>query len=143
MVDVRDFPRKPAPPLSDDLAERARRHADAIMTLLSPLPPAEQEAVKRLLDEKLGTKATPHAGVVLGTVVRLFSAKDEWRVPELKGAITGAGVDAQPKDIYNALGYLTRRGYIRRLGYGRYLVEGALLTSAEDFGAEPSRYDDG
>ena len=59
-----------------------------------------------------------------------------WTVDDLKKTIEKAGVDAKPKEIYNAIGYLTRRKHIQRISYGRYIVDGAYIETSEDLGAD-------
>lgn len=78
----------------------------------------------------------------MGAVIRLLPSKTEWSVDDLKQRVESEGVVARPKEIYNALGYLTRKGRIRRIGYGRYLIGGAELITSDDLGGEPARYDD-
>ena len=75
-------------------------------------------------------------------MARILIHRVKWSVPEIKEKMAEHGVSAAPKDIYNAIGYLARRGYVRRVGYGRYVVDGAMLTTAEDLGGEPNRYED-
>lgn len=84
----------------------------------------------------------PRAGAILGAMAQILALRVQWSMPDIKQMIREHGIDAAPKDIYNAIGYLVRRGYVRRIGYGRYLVEGKLLTTAEDLGGEPARYED-
>jgi hypothetical protein len=61
--------------------------------------------------------AGPNAGDVLSAVVAALPAEGEFDTSEIVEA-----VDAPRKEIYNALGYLTRRKRITRLAYGRYQV---------------------
>lgn len=79
---------------------------------------------------------------MLGTVVKFLPSKSEWTVGDVKKQVAAAGVAATPKEIYNALGYLSRNGHIRRVGYGRYLLDGALMVSSDDLGGEPTRSED-
>jgi len=67
----------------------------------------------------------------------------EFTVEDAKKEVASQGVEATPKQIFNAIGYLARKGHIRRRGYGRYLVGGAELTATDDLGLEPARDDDG
>jgi len=118
--------------------QRAEQLASAVRTLIGELPEAEQY---RLLDElrrKLHPISTPQAGDVLSAIVRLFPKRREWTVEELKKDVHAQGVPAEPKEIYNALGYLTRTRKIQRIGYGRYIVEGMPFHASDDFGGAPS-----
>ena len=115
--------------------QRTEKIIDAIRTLLDALSPAEQERVLRAVRPS----ATPRAGEVLGAVVRLLPSKSEWTVGEIKQDVAAAGLEAQAKEVYNAVGYLARRGHVKRLGYGRYVVEGVGIVTSDDLGGEPAR----
>jgi len=121
-----------------DAENRAKKLASAVRTLISELPEEEQ---RRLLDElrrKLHPISTPQAGDVLRTIAMLFPRRREWTVDDLKRDVHAQGVSAEPKEIYNALGYLTRKRKIQRIGYGRYIVEGVAFQASDDFGGAPS-----
>lgn len=133
------------PPTSGqhDTAEqqRAKALASAVRTLIAEMPAAEQE---RLLDElrkRLRPISVPQAGDVLETIVRLFPKKPEWTVERLRERVQQEGVEVNAKQVYNALGYLRRKGKIQRVGHGRYMVDGALLETAEDWGGTPTRHE--
>jgi predicted transcriptional regulator of viral defense system len=64
--------------------------------------------------------------------------KQKWTTQEIKDDVESAGVKASAKEIYNAIGYLSRRGHVTRVGYGRYLVDGVAVVTADDLGGEPS-----
>jgi hypothetical protein len=133
----------PIPPSKRESADaagdqRAEKIASAVRTLIAELPEAEQH---RLLDElrkKLHPISAPQAGDVLSAIVRLFPKRREWTVEELKRNVRAQGVQAEVKEIYNALGYLTRKRKIQRIGYGRYIVEGIPFHASDDFGGAPS-----
>jgi RNA polymerase III transcription factor (TF)IIIC subunit HTH domain len=129
------------PPTSgqDDAAERQRAQAlaTAVRTLIAELPAAEQE---RLLDElrkRLRPISVPQAGDVLETIVRLFPKRPEWTVENLREKVEQEGIAVNAKQVYNALGYLRRKGKIQRVGHGRYIVGGGLLETTEDLGVGP------
>lgn len=118
--------------------QRAKTLASAVRTLISELPESEQH---RLLDElrhKLHPISAPQAGDVLRAIIKLFPKRREWSVEDLKKDVHAQGVPAEPKEIYNALGYLTRKRKIQRIGYGRYIVEGIPFHASDDFGGAPS-----
>ena len=117
--------------------ERAEKLAQAVRTLIAELPAAEQERLFSDLRKKLHPISTPQAGDVLGAIVRLFPRRAEWTVESLKQDVQEEGISANVKQIYNALGYLKRKGKIQRVGHGRYMVDGALLETAEDLGIGP------
>lgn len=137
MSNVAPIRRQPA-----DSESVAERKAAAIRELLDPLSAEERDAVLQRLTELLRPIPAPRAGQVLGTIVHLLSVRPEWTVDALKGEVQRRGVEAGPREVYNALGYLTRRGHIRRVGYGRYIVDGALLVTADDLGGETTRNED-
>ena len=115
--------------------QRTEKIIDAIRTLLDALSPAEQEGVLRAVR----SSATPRAGEVLGAVVRLLPSKSEWTVGEIRQDVAAAGFKATAKEIYNAIGYLRRRGHVKRHGYGRYTVAGVGIVTSDDLGGEPTR----
>jgi hypothetical protein len=80
----------------------------------------------------------PRAGEVLGAIVHLFPQRESWSVAELKQTIDDKGIMATPKEVYNAVSYLARKGHIRRVGYGRYLIDGIPVVTTEDMGGQPS-----
>jgi hypothetical protein len=133
MSRVISFPDQPADP-------NRQKISDAIKLLLSTLPPLDQERVLREITGEIQPIPAPRAGDVLGAVVRLLPRRrTEWTIDEIKQGVAEQGVPASAKELYNSLGYLTRKKRIRRVGYGRYLVDGGLLETADDLGLEPAR----
>lgn len=110
--------------------------------LLSALSVPEQQRILQEVMNTLSPAATPRAGKVLGTIVRLLPHRSEWTVTDVRQEVESEGVEATTKEIYNALGYLTRKRRIKRIGYGRYLIDGAGIVTADDLGGEPGRYED-
>ena len=125
-------PGAPAEPSSQAIVDEVR-------SLLSRLPASEQQRAMRELTAALCPISAPQAGEVLGTIVQLLPRRQNWNVTELKEQVAAAGVQATAKEVYNALGYLTRKGHIRRVGYGRYVVGGAGIVTSDDLGGEPAR----
>jgi|SRR5579872_2025448 len=111
------------------------RIAEAIRTLLAPLSTEEREKVLHALMPR--PVAMPKAGEVLSFVARVFAEQKEATVSEVKEKLANAGVKAEPKEIYNAVGYLQRKRYVRQLSYGRYIIDGNYWESAEDLGGQP------
>jgi len=58
-------------------------------------------------------------------VARMFANGSELTVKEIKLRASEEGAKVSAKEIYNAIGYLTRTGRIQRLSYGKY--KGAAL----------------
>jgi hypothetical protein len=110
---------------------RVRSALVAIKGLFLSLPSASRQAILRELASSAPPIPTPRGGPLLSTIARILASRVEWSVPDIKEEIRKSGLDALPKDIYNAVGYLARRGYVRRVGYGRYLVEGGMLETAD------------
>jgi len=120
----------------------AENVVSAIKTLIAGLPRPEQERVLAELNKLVRPIPAPRAGEVLGAIVRLLPGRRDWTVDDLKRCIDAESVEARPKEIYNALGYLVRTGRIRRVGYGRYIVDGAELTTVDDLGLPSTRHED-
>jgi len=96
---------------------------DVMRAALERLPVHKREAVKAQLADLLEKPKTPQrGGDVLNKVVQLFqrAANDrkEWRAAEIVTA-----VNAEPKQVYNALQYLRSRRVIQKKGYGLYVLE--------------------
>jgi hypothetical protein len=117
--------------------------AAAIMTLLAPLSPEEREQVLSKLTDMLRPIPAPRAGDVLGAIIKLLPQRRNWTVEELKTGVVKSGVEATPKEIYNAIGYLTRKGHIQRVGYGQYIVDGMAVVTSEELGGAPTLHEDG
>lgn len=108
----------------------------AVLALLGPLSISEKQAVvQRITDAVLPIPAR-NAGEVLEAVILALPTKGQVTVEELKVALDNSGIGAKPKEIYNAVGYLTRKGHIQRMGYGRYLVNGVAIETPEDIGPD-------
>ncbi len=129
-------------PVDSVIDPQSEAIAEAVKKLIGALPKSEQQRILRELTATLEPITAPRAGEVLGAIVSLMPRKRNWSVTDLKAAVAATGVQAAPKEVYNALGYLVRKGRVQRIGYGRYLVEGALLVTSEDLGGEPGRYED-
>ena len=67
--------------------------------------------------------ADERAGPVLAAVRNLFDLSSSWSMTDIKDGVADAGVAAEPKEVYNAVGYLTRHGVIRRTNYGTYVKQ--------------------
>ena len=112
------------------------------MMLFSALPTLEQQRILRELTDVLCPIPAPRAGEVLGAIVRMLPRRHDWNVADVKRQVSEEGVQATTKAIYNALGYLTRKGHIRRVGYGRYVMGGGGIVTSDDLGGEPARDED-
>jgi hypothetical protein len=134
----------PLPNPSDDgrsAAPRTNAIIAAVKVLAGELPLEAQERLLTELTEMLRPIPAPRAGEVLGTIVGLLRGRSDWTVQELKQAVGERGIEASPKEIYNALGYLTRKRKIQRIGYGRYVVDGVQVFTSDDLGGPPSRHE--
>lgn len=133
-------PREALPESASD--PRVRQTLTLIKTLIASLPPADKDRFLQELTATIRPLTAPWAGEVLGAIVRLLPQQSNWTVAELKKKVDEEGVTASPKDVYNAMTYLARKGRIRRVGYGRYLVDGMMMATSDDFGGETAPHED-
>jgi hypothetical protein len=136
------IPASPQAASSASFDPRSENILSAVRTLIRGLSPAEQEGLLSELTEILRPIPAPRAGDVLSAVVRLLPKQRAWTVEDLKKDIKARGVEASPKEVYNALGYLVRKGRVRRVGYGRYIVDGIELVTSDDLGGASTRHED-
>ena len=115
--------------------------ANAIRTLLAPLTLEEQQGVLDRLTEMLRPIPAPRAGDVLSAIIRILPQRRDWTVEDLKSGVGSNGVQATSKEVYNAVGYLARKGHIRRVGYGQYVVDGVAVVTSEEIGGTPTRHE--
>jgi hypothetical protein len=130
---------------NDDAERRARiaKIANGVASsVFEPLSDDDRQSVLDELIEMLRPIPVPRAGEVLDAIVRLLPRKKEWNVQDLKESVLEKGVSANPKEVYNAIGYLTRKGHMRRIGYGRYVVDGTVIVASDDFGGPTTRHED-
>jgi hypothetical protein len=133
----------PLPHVSPDTADdRARANFDAIRTLIGNLSRDEQDRILAELLEILRPIPAPRAGELLGVVVKFLPQRKDWSVDEIRRRIEEKGIGATSKEIYNAIGYLNRKGHVRRVGYGRYVVQGVEVQTSDDFGGATTRHED-
>lgn len=107
------------------LSEQDRQDVlDKLIVILRPIP-------------------TPRAGEVLDAIVKLLPRRKDWTVHDLREGVLEKGVSADPKEVYNAIGYLKRKGHMRRIGYGRYVVDdGTMIIASDDLGGESAPHED-
>jgi hypothetical protein len=112
----------------EGLASREGRAAEVIQlirSLVAMLPPERASSFLQCLREA-GVKSQPstRAGPVYDNVIELFAKnrRRDWSAAEVQAALTDRGAQADPKAVYNVLGYLVRRGRLKRYGRGRYLL---------------------
>jgi hypothetical protein len=118
----------------------ARGIANSAFEMLSE---EDRQDVLDQLIEILRPIPTPRAGDVLDAVVRLLPRKKDWSVQDIREGVAEKGVSANPKEVYNAVGYLVRKGHMRRIGYGRYVVDGGtLIVASDDFGGPTASHED-
>jgi len=118
--------------------DRVVKTLDLIRALLASLPDADRARFLHELTATIKPMSGPRAGEVLGAIVRLLPQRQSWTVAELKQTIDERGITATPREVYNAVSYLTRKGHIRRIGYGRYLIDGVPVVTADHLGGQPS-----
>lgn len=123
-------------PAGEASAFRVDSMARGILNLLETLTAAEKQEVVRRVTDALKPIRTPNAGDVLNAVIHFMPRSGPWTVEDLRKRIESSGVDVKPKEVYNAIGYLTRRKHIQRISYGRYIVDGIPIETAEDLGPD-------
>jgi hypothetical protein len=142
MSKVFPFPESASKPDPAPIDPTRQKVIEAIKLLLGTLSPEQQECVLDEIAETIRRIPAPRAGKVLGAIVRTLPRRVNWSIEQIKQEVAAQGVAATDKEVYNSVGYLTRRKHIRRVGYGAYLYEGGLLTTADDLGLEPTRYEE-
>jgi hypothetical protein len=90
--------------------------------LVNGLTPENRAHVLSEIGDIVRPIPAPRAGEVRGTIIRLLPRRKEWTVDELKQGVADTGISAEPKEVYNAVSYVARKGHIQRIGYGRYVV---------------------
>ena len=97
-----------------------------IEKLMEVLPPAERALYQQRAEIGRPVKRSPHATPVYDNVVQLFgrTKQREWTAPEVQEALKADGVQTEPQQVHNVLGYLARKGLLRRMSRGRYFVVG-------------------
>jgi hypothetical protein len=136
------FPPSSIDPTANPPDARVGKVVDAIKLLLDTLTLDEQRGVLKALNQHVQPIDTPRAGELLGKIVRWIPRDSAWTVDDAKREVAAQGIEASPKEIYNAIAYLSRKGHVRRIGYGRYIVDGIGVTTSDDLGGEPARYED-
>ncbi|QWW67949.1 hypothetical protein [Rhizobium sp. WYJ-E13] len=142
MAQVTKFSPKSTDAREESLPSDSQKVADQIRALLESVPQESREAILAAISEYVRPIPIERAGDVLGTVVRFVQRKQQVTVEDVKDAVREAGLDATPKEVYNAIGYLTRKGHMRRVGYGRYIIDGVEFVTSDDLGGAPSRHED-
>jgi hypothetical protein len=95
-----------------------------IEKLTEVLPPAERALYRQRVEIGRPIKRSAHATPVYDNVVQLFgrTKRREWTAPEVQEALKADGVQTEPQQVHNVLGYLARKGLLRRISRGRYYV---------------------
>lgn len=98
--------------------------------LLNTLTDEERLTVLRRLRPE--GKAIAVRGDVSRHVAEVIRPGREYGTSEIFDAVGRIAPDATPKQIYNALAYLTRHGGVRRVRYGVYRYADALDVTEAD-----------
>ena len=128
--------------LDDTGDARVEQTLALIKTLVGSLPPRDRHQFLRDIADAVRPLSAPRAGEVLGAIVHILPQRKLWSVADLKKQIDEQGVSASAKEVYNAIGYLKRKGRVRRIGYGNYIVDGVQIQTSDDFGGETTRNED-
>ena len=145
MSNVARFSHSPPQAIDAGASPLSQSVVDAIKMLVGGLSDTERARVLAEITELIRPIPAHRAGDVLGAVIRFLpklNKPEGWTVDEVKKHVANQGVEAPAKDVYNAIGYLAKKGHIQRIGYGRYIVAGAELVTSEDFGGANTRHED-
>ena len=112
-----------------------------IYSLIDSLSEAARASLLRDLAAKIDETVNTPTGV-LATVLKFLPKGSTVTVAQLRQQVADRGVEAEPKHIYNAIGYLSRTGALTRLGYGRYKIDGVEFSTSDNLGGEPDRHED-
>jgi hypothetical protein len=128
-------------PAATDDQERAKQSLRLARMLIDSLPEQMRaELVRELANVELRKDAS--ATGVVAKIIQMVRPGSEVTASSLRKAVADQGVEAAPKEVYNAITYLKRSGKLKRLGYGRYLVHGLGIDTSEDLGGERDRHED-
>jgi hypothetical protein len=133
MSKVTQFPKTPSAKPDKLSGPQAEKIAEAITTLFATLEASDQHVLLDRLNKDVRIIPASRAGDVLGMVARIIPKKPDWTAEEIRSEVAAAGVQATPRDVFNAIGYLARKGHIQRLGGGRYLIGGIGYQAQLDF----------
>src|SRR5690242_18189832 len=86
--------------------QRVEKTFALLYTLVASLPAVEVERFVRELIAKYKIGATTRSGKLLGTILRILPKKESWSVAEIKQEIDDHGVEAEQKQVFNAMQYL-------------------------------------
>jgi hypothetical protein len=159
MSNVRQFPNQQPPrPEAHYSSEVSAAIADAIWGLFNKLPPEDKDAlVSQLLKAARPLIPASRSGDVLATVARFLPKRRDWTAEQIRQEVSAAGITASSREVFNAIGYLIRKGHVVRkgggsyemsggVGYGQPREDGSIVTSAYDLGGGTVRnseqYDD-
>jgi hypothetical protein len=134
MTNVRQFPNQQAVRQEAHYSsDAAAAIADAIWALFDKLPVQDRnELVSQLLKVARPLIPASRAGDVLATVAKFLPKRQNWTAEQIRQEVSQAGITCSARDVFNAIGYLARKGLVERKGAGRYWVAGAAVESAGD-----------
>lgn len=72
------------------------------------------------------------SGPVLRTLADLITRQQDWTVREMMDGLAERGIAAPPKQVFNAIGYMTRKGELQRVGHGTYLCPSGPRRNPSD-----------
>lgn len=133
--------RSSEPDISSADKVRDEQTMQAVRLLVGSLS-AEKRAIlaRELAQSELDHEPGPSG--VLATIIKFLPRGQTVTAADLRREIADRGVEAEPKEVYNAIGYLARTGKLVRVGYGRYLVNGIEITTPDNLGGEFARNED-
>lgn len=134
MSAIAPFPQPPKREQAEPSSPEAAKLLEAIWALVPLLPVEDQQ---RLADDIVkAVRPIPafRSGDVLNSVVRFLPKRSQWTAKAIREEVAASGVQATSREVFNAIGYLIRKGRVKRMGSGQYLVDGVGFTTADNFG---------
>lgn len=136
MSNIRQFSNQPTVREEANYSSHAAAAiADAIWGLFNKLSPQDRDAlVSQLLKAARPLIPASRAGDVLATVAKFLPKRRDWTAEQIRQEVSAAGITASSRDVFNAIGYLVKKGLVERKGAGRYLLAGSIGIESADGG---------
>lgn len=96
--------------------------AAGVIQIVRAMPLADRQMLLGEMVKAFQIIPATRAGDVLSTVVRVLPKQQIWTAQQIKDEVAAAGIKARSRDIFNAIGYLRRKGNIERVGQGEYRI---------------------
>jgi hypothetical protein len=113
--------------------------ADATIAVLAARKRAAYQS--RLAEFRLAASPRAQKPTLDAEVIQLFKARAELTAREVHNHLQDKGIAVEPKQVFNALDYLRRKGRIERRGPGRYYLTdyGVVVETLDDLGIDDNQ----